>query len=316
MVAAGALMATAGVVAAQQDFPNKPIRFIVPYAAGGNTSVFARLIGQKLTESWGQPVIVDNRGGGGGVIGTEALVKSPPDGYAILLMSSTHVVINPLRPTAYDAIKDFDPVATIAQARYLLVLHPSVPANNLDEFIVFARSKPGQLNYASPGSGGAQHLASEWFNMLAGVNIQHVPYKGGGPALTDLIGGQVQVYFPVPAAAIPYINSGKLTAIAITGERRLEALPRVPTFTEAGWPGFDARTWFGILAPAGTPKTIINKLSTEVGKIVVTPDIKEKLNSQGVEPFVSTPEQLAALMKADLAKYTKIMKDANIKLEN
>ncbi len=312
---AAALMALAGSVAAQQNYPNKPIRFILPYAAGGNTSILARLVGQKLTESWGQPVIVDNRGGGNGIIGTEALLKSPPDGYTILLASSTHVLINPLRPTSYDPIKDFDAVATIADSRYVLLLHPSVPANNLKEFIAYAKARPGELNYATPGAGGGQHLASEWFNMLAGIKMQHVSYKGGGQALTDLIGGYVQVYLPVPITAIPFVNSGKLKALAITGEKRLAALPNVPTFTEAELPGFDAKTWFGFLAPAGTPKMVINKLSSEIAKILAMPDIKEKLNSQGVESFISTPEQFAALMETYLGRYAKIIKDANIKLQ-
>ena len=316
-LALGTLMGLAGSVAAQQDYPSKPIRFITPFAPGGSTSIVARLIGQKLTDSWGQQVIVENRGGGNTVIGTEALAKSAPDGYAFILVLNSHV-INPslIANLPYDTFKDFAPVGTVASSEYVMVINPSVPANSLQELVALAKSKPGQLNYASAGSGGVAHLATELFNIMAGIKLQHIPYKGSGPALTDLIGGQIQMYLCSPAGAIPYIKNGRLRAVAVSGEARMPALPQVPTFTEGGLPGFDAKTWQGVLAPAGTPKPIINKLSSEMAKIVVMPDIREKLVSQGLDPFYTTPEQFAELMKADMAKFARVIKAANIKLEH
>jgi len=317
IVIAGALLAAAGLVAAQQAYPNKPIRFLIPNAAGGTTSVVARLVGQKLTESWGQPVIVDNRPGGNNVIASEALVKSPPDGHTIMLATAAHS-INPLifRNQPYDAIKDFAAVATLVSTDYILVLHPSVPANTLQEFIAYAKARPGQLNGAVSNAGGIQHLALELFNILAGVKLQAVPYKGGGPGITDLVGGQVQLAFNNSIAVLPHVRSGRLKALGIGGEQRLSVLPDVPTFAEAGLPGYNAKNWFGILVPVRTPKEIINKMAGEIARIQAMPDFKEKLATQGVEPFVSGPEQFAALIKSDMAKYAKIIKTANIKMEN
>ena len=305
------------VAFAQATYPMKPIRFISPYAPGGSTTAMARVIGQKLTESWGQNVIVDNRPGGNTIIGTEALAKSTPDGYTIILTTNTHV-INPslFAKLPYDPIKDFAPVGTVYSSEFVLVINPAVPANNLQELIALAKSRPGQLNYATTGAGGSGHLANEMLSMLAGIKTQHIPYKGAGPALVDLIGGQVQMFINNPLTVIAHINSGRLRAIAITGEARVPALPQVPTFTEAGLPGLDVKPWFCVLAPAGTPKTIINKLSTEIARIVAMPDVQEYLAKQGMDPFSSTPEQLAALMRTDLAKWAKVIKTANIRLEN
>jgi len=315
IVMAGVLTAVAGTTAAQQSYPSKPIRFMTPFVPGGTTTILARLVGQKLTESWGQQVVVDNRPGGNTVIGTEALAKSAPDGYTILLTGSSHTLIPQLQTVSYDPIKDFAPVATLAKTETVLVINASVPANNLQEFIALAKSKPGQLNYATPSTGGPLHLATEMFNIMAGTKMQHIAYKGAGQGLIDLIGGQVQLYFITSAAYVPHSKNGKLRAIATTGETRMAALPAVPTFAEAGLPGFDMRTWFGVLAPAGTPKAIIDKLATEIARYLTQPDFKEKLISQGADPFVLTPEQYAALMKADMAKFAKVIKTANIKLD-
>jgi len=316
MVTVGALMAIAGTTVAQQNYPNKPIHFIVAFPPGGGNDVLARLVGQKLTESWGQQVIVENRPGGNTIIGTEALAKSAPDGYSIMVMSSTHVIVPQLQKgVPYNPIRDFAPVATLDSQEFVLVVHPSLPANTLQEFIALAKSKPGQLNYATTGSGGVQHLATELFSLTTGVKMSHVPYKGSAPALTDLVGGQVQVHFAVPYPAIPFIKSGRVKAIAISGDVRLAALPQVPTFKEAGLPGYDVKWWHGILAPAGVPRPVIDKLSAEVAKILAMPDTKEKLLAQGLEPFISSPDQLAALMKADMAKWGKVIKDANIKMD-
>ena len=317
MVAVSALMAIAGPGAAQQDYPGKPIRFITPFPPGGGTTIVARLVAQKLTESWGQPIIVENRPGGDTIIGADAVAKAPPDGYTILLAGSTHVTINLLhRDVPFDPIKDFTPVATLTSGEELLVLHPAVPANTLQEFIALAKSRPGQLNYSSAGNGTTNHLAGELFCILAGVKIQHIPYKGGGQALTDLIGGQVQVFMNNPLTLLPHVKSGKIKPIAISGENRLAALPQVPTFTEAGLQDFNVRFWYGVVAPAHTPKRIIDKLSAEIGRILATADFKEKLAAQGFDPFFSTPEQMSAVIKAEYAKNARIIKTANIKMEN
>ncbi len=312
----GVLIAIAGVAAAQPAYPSKPIRFIVPYPPGGGSDVLARLLGQKLTESWGQPVVIDNRGGGNTIIGNDALAKSAPDGYTISLTNSSLTVLPHLyRTLPYDTLKDLAPVATVSVNPQLLVVHPSVAANNLQEFIALAKSKPGQLNYATSGAGGQTHLAAVLFEILAGVKMEHVHYKGTGPGLTDLLAGRVQLWFIGPHNAIAHIKAGKLRPIAITGQNRSATLPQVPTFNEAGLPGFDVETWYAVLAPAGTPKDIVDKLSAELGKIVTAPDVREKLASQGTQPYFSTAEQFSALLKSDLAMYGKVVKTANIKIE-
>lgn len=308
-------MACAASASAQQSYPIKPIRFITPYAPGGSTTVMARLVGQKLTERWGQPVIVENRPGGNTIIGTEAAAKAAPDGYTILLVASTHVILANLTATPYDPIKDFAPVATLGVSPQALVLNASVPANTVQELIALAKSKPGQLNFASSGAGGPTHLSGELFNIIAGVKTQHVPYKGAGPATIDLIGGQVQMFYSVPINIIAHVKSGKLKGIAVTGDARLTALPQMPTFAEAGLPEFVVKTWNGILAPAGTPKQIVDKLSTEIGGILATPDAKQQLDGQGMRTFISTPEQFAALMRADMAMYLKVIRSAHIKID-
>jgi tripartite-type tricarboxylate transporter receptor subunit TctC len=313
----GVLTAMSGTVGAQQPYPGKPIRVIVPFASGSTLDVLARLVGQKLTEGWGQPVIVDNRPGSNGIIGTEVLAKSMPDGYTYIVVSSGHVINANLYPKLpYDAVKDFAAVATIASGELILVINPSLPANSLRDFIALAKSKPGELNYATSGSGSGGHLAAELFNIMAGVKTQHIPYKGTALATTDLIAGQVQAFFSPPLVAMPFIKSGRIRAVAVSGETRLPALPQLPTFTEAGLPGFDVKIWFGALAPAGIPRAIVERFSSEIARILAMPDIKATLGSQGMDPFTTSPEQFAALMNADTAKYAKIIKTANIKLDN
>jgi len=258
---------------------------------------------------------VDNRGGGNTIIGSEAAAKSAPDGYTILLVAQTHVVVPSLLPTPYDAIKDFDPIGTVSSTEYVLALHPSVPANNLREFIALAKSKPGTLNYASSGGGTTNHLSAALFESRTGVKMQHIPYKGSGPALTDLIGGQVQLYFSAPLVVMPHVKTGKLKAMAISGDTRQAGLPQVPTFAEAGLPNFELKAWYGILSPAGLPKAVSDKLSTEIARILAMPEVNEKMSGQGMEPFISTPDQFAARMKADFAKFAQLVKTANIKLD-
>jgi tripartite-type tricarboxylate transporter receptor subunit TctC len=304
------------VAQSAQDYPNKPIRFIVPYAPGGSTSQTARLVGAKLTESWGQQVLIDNRGGANTVIGTEALARSAPDGYTIGLHTSTlatlpHLIGN----LPFDPLKDLAPVATMVTTQLVLVLHPSVPANNLKEFIALAKAKPGALNFAAVGTGSSTHLAGEMFKKVAGVKMQHVPYKGTALALTDLIGGQIQLNFDTPITSLPHIRAGKLKAIAITGRNRLPSLPDVPTFAEAGLPEYDFQLWFGVLAPAATPKAIINKLSTEIGRILALADVRGNLVAQGLDPYYIGPDAFSALIKADIERYGKVIKEAGIKIE-
>ncbi len=312
----GAFTALSGSAVAQQAYPNKPIRFITPFPPGGSTTIVLRLVGQKLTEAWGQQVIIENRPGGNTIIGTESVAKSPPDGYTIMMVNATYVINALLVPNLpYDSFKDLAAVTTVYGNETILVLHPAVPANDLGEFIALAKSKPGQLNFGAGDHGGITHVRSELFNIMAGVKINAIPYKGTGPVMIDLVGGHVQMALVPPIAAIPHVKSGKLKAIAVTGDARLSALPQIPTFTEAGMRGFELKNWNGVLAPAATAKDIIDKIAGEIARIVVMPDIKEKLVSQGLDPLVSTPEQFATMMKADGARFAKVIKTANIKLE-
>jgi tripartite-type tricarboxylate transporter receptor subunit TctC len=312
---AAPFLASPFVAFAQAQYPTKPIRWIVPFVPGGSTTIIARLVGQKLTESWGQQVVVDNRGGGNTIIGTEALVRAAPDGYTVLQVTSTHVINPSLLATPYDAVKDFAPVGTLVATETLMVVNPSLPASNLQELIALAKSKPGQLNFGSSGSGTTNHLAMELFAILAGIKLQHIPYKGAGPGIIDLMGGRIQIFSNNAVPLTPFVKAGKIRAIAVSGERRLRSLPDVPTFTQGGLPGYEVKSWQGILAPAKTPKPIIDKLSQELARILQMRDVTEPLLTMGADPFVSTPQQFAALIKVDLVRYAKLIKAANIKLE-
>jgi len=316
VVAVCVLMGLAGAAAAQQAYPNRPVRLISPNAPGGSTTLLGRIIAQKLTERLGQQVILENRAGGNGFIAGEAVAKSPPDGYTLLIITNTHLITPLLIPAPYDTVKDFAPVGQFARNETILVVHPSVPANSLQEFIALAKSKPGQLNYASSGGGSPLHLSTVLFERMTGVTMQHIPYKGGGPGVIDLIGGQVQLSFQTPIAVTGHVKAGRLKALAITGKQRSPGLPQVPIFIEAGLPGFDGiSSAQGIIAPVGTPREIINKLAAEIANVVAMPDTKEKLIDQGAEPFTSTPEQFAATIKTDIARFAKLIKEANIKID-
>ena len=310
-----ALLLLTGAASAQAPYPSKTIRLILPYAPGGSTSVVGRLIGHKLTESWQQQVLVDNRPGGGTMIGSEALVKSPPDGYTLLLVTSTHAINPSTLKTPYDASKDFAPVTTLTRSPFGLVVHRSLPVKSLREFIALAKARPDQIDYASSGTGTSNHLAIELFSMLAGIKMHHIPYKGGGPAMNDLLGGQVQVHMNVPVNLIPQIQAGRLRGLAVTGDARLAPIPDVPTFREAGLPAFDMTNWFGLLAPAGTPKPVLDKLAAEIAKILQLPDIRERLAALGMTPWSSTPEQFDALIRSEIDRFAKVVKKANIKAE-
>ena len=309
------LAAFSGAPAAQQNYPNKPIRWITPYPPGGSTTTLSRLVGDKLSEAFGRNVIIDNRPGGNTMVGADAVAKAAPDGYTLLLGGHNQVILSLLMRPPFDVFKDFAPVTIIARTNYILVVNPSTPVNNLQEFIAYARARPGQLNVASVASGSSQHLMGELFNMLAGVKMQHVPYKGGQQGIIDLMGGSVQASFSNAINVIPHIKAGKLKGIAITGDKRTSALPQLPTYAEGGLPNYDPKNWQGMLTTGGTPSAIVNRLSVEVGKILAMPDIREKLIASGMEPFHTGPEKMAAQMKVDYAENAKIIKAANIKIE-
>ncbi|MGZ5122890.1 MAG: Bug family tripartite tricarboxylate transporter substrate binding protein [Burkholderiales bacterium] len=311
------LLTIAQPVLAQQPYPNRPVRYILPYPPGGSTDPMARYICGKLSEVWGRSVVVDNRPGGNTVIGTDALVKATPDGYTIGWAGASLFSTPSLLPSLpYDALRDLVGVATIAKQRVVLVLHPSVPANNLKELIALAQARPGQLNFASSGSGTNTHLSGELFNLMTGTKITHVPYKGSGPATLDLLGGRVEMSFQIPITVIPMISGGKLKAIALTGDSRLAALPQVPTFTEAGLPGYGLTGVTGIVAPAKTPLSIRNKIATDVAEILSTPSAREFLARQGAEPFITTSaDEMTVVLKEEMARYAKIIKSAGIKYQ-
>jgi tripartite-type tricarboxylate transporter receptor subunit TctC len=298
-----AFAAFAASAAAQQDYPNRPVRLVSGYASGGTTSLVGRMIGQKLTESWGQQFILDNRPGGGTLIGSELVAKAPPDGYTLMLVDSVHVLAPVLLKAPYDPIKDFTPIAEIAATELVLLLHPSVPPNNLADFLAYAKARPGKLTYATPALAGSQHLASEIFNIAAGIQTQHVPYKGAGPALIALVSGEVNMYFATVATGVPHVKSGKVKAIAVTGKKRAPLLPDVPTFEESGLKSFYShrRAGFGIVGPARIPKPIVDKLSKEVAKYVTQPEFRNSLIGLGLDPLSSTPSQYADVLKAGLA---------------
>ena len=304
-----------GPALAQPNYPSKPIRWIVPFVPGGSTTIIARLLGQKLTESWGQQVVVDNRGGGNTIIGSEAMVRAAPDGYTVLQVTTTHVINPSLLTTPYDAVRDFAPICTLVATETLMVVNLSIPATNLQELIALAKAKPGELNFGSSGSGTTNHLAGELFAIMAGIRMQHIPYKGAGPAVIDLMGGRIQMFMNNALPLTPFVKSGKIRGIAISGESRLKSLPDVPTFTQAGLPGYEVRSWQALLAPSRTPKPIIDKLSQEIGRILRLPDVADTLTTMGADPYVSTPQEVAALIKRDLPRYAKLIKSANIRLE-
>ncbi|HEX2546967.1 MAG TPA: tripartite tricarboxylate transporter substrate binding protein [Ramlibacter sp.] len=295
-------------------FPERPVRIIVPYAAGGTSDLLARYIGQKLSERWGQQVVVDNRAGGGTVIGASAVARSAPDGYNLLLTNNTHVINTHLMTNLpYDAVRDFTPVATLATSAYLLLLNPSVPAQNLQEFIALLKSRPGKVNFGTHGPGGLTHLAAEMLNLTAGTKMQMVQYKGAGPALTAILAGEVEVYLDAPATTLPYVQSGKLRAIGISGSTRLPSLPNVPPISQAGVPGFDVTIWYGLLGPAQMPAAVTNKINADLAAVLSLAEVKEKLEALGVTPYASKQPDFARFVRSEQDKYGRIVKAADIK---
>ncbi len=306
----------AGVACAQSSYPHKPIRIVVPVAAGGGTDYTARLIGQKLSEAWGQSVIVDNRPGAAGNLGVEIVSKAQPDGYT-LVMPITSFPINPslYARLPFDTVKDFAPIVLAASAPLLLVVNPGVPAQSVKDLVALAKAKPGAMNYANSGSGTTAHLASEMFKRMAGVEIVNVPYKGGGPAVIDLIAGQVQIFFATIPAALQQVKAGKLRALAVTSSKRVPELADMPTVAESGLPGFEVVGWFGLFAPAGTPQPVIGRLNAEIVRILNVPESRERLSGHGLIPGGGTPQELGQFLQAEIAKWGKLIKETGIRAE-
>ena len=302
--------------ALSEDYPGKPIRIIVPYPPGGFNDTLARTLGQKLTEKWGQSVIVDNRPGGGTTIGTNLAAKSAPDGYTLLIVSFAFAVNPALYATLpYDTTKDFAPVVLAASTPNLLVVNPDLPVKSVKELISLAKAKPGKLNYASAGNGSSNHLSMELLKSLTGIDAVHIPYKGSAPAVTDLIGGQVDLMFDNVPNVLQQVKAGKLRAIAVSGRERSPFVKDLPTVAESGVAGFDVSVWFGVVAPAGTPQPVVAKLNAEINRILKLPDIKQTFNSQGVEPAGGTPGEFSAFIAAQAAKWGKVVRDSGAKAE-
>ena len=296
-----------------QQYPVKPVRIIVPYAAGGNTDFTARSVAEKLTESYKRQFIVENRPGAATNIGSDMVAKAPPDGYTLLMGGAANAInMSLFAKLPYDTLRDFEPIALCVQGANVLVIHPSLPAKNLKELIALAKAQPGKLNYGSSGLGSSNQMAGELMNIMAGTKIVHVPYKGNAPALTDLLGGHVEMIFSGVPALLPHIQSGRVRAIAIGSRKRFPALPQVPTFDESGLKGYEATTWFGMLAPAKTPKDIVSRLSTEVDKAIKSPDIQQRFVNEGLEPMGGTPEFFTKFMRAEIDKYAKVIKLAGV----
>ena len=300
-----------------QGYPAKPIRIIVPFPPGGIADLFARVIGQKFGEAWGQPGVVENRPGAGGNIGAELVAKSPADGYTLVTGSiGTHAVnVSIFSKLAYDPIRDFAPVALIMEAEGLLVLHPSVPVKSVKELIALAKARPGQIAYASAGHGTASHLAGELFKSMAKVDMVHVPYKGNVPALTDLIAGQTSLLFATMPTALPHVQSGRLKALAVASTARSPAAPQLPTIAEAALPGYAVTNWIGFFAPAGTPRDVVTRLNAEVVRTMQAPEIQKRLATEGAKFSPWTPDQFAAFVKAEMTKWAKVVKEAGIRVD-
>ena len=311
-----AVLSVVGPVSGQQ-YPVRPVRMLVGFPPGGGTDIVGRIVAQKLSENLGQQVIVENRGGATGMLAAEVAAKAPPDGYTIMMAHIAAMSILPsLYPKmAYDSAKDFAPITLAAIGPNLLVVHPSVPAKNVKELIALAKARPGQLQFASPGSGSVQHLSGELFKLQAKVDMLHVPYKGSGQSIVDLIAGHVHLDFDAVPPVLPHVRSGRLRALAVTSDKRFSILPDIPTITEGGMPGFDMSTWWGLVAPAAVSRDIITRLQAETVKVLRQPDVKEKIAFAGADTVGNTAEEFAAFIRAERAKYARIVKDANIKID-
>ena len=311
-----ACLALFGAPAAAQQFPSRVVKLVVPQTPGGATDVFARKIGQLLSERWGQPVVIENRAGAGGVVGTDVVAKSAPDGYTLLVTYAGSQAINaslyPKLP--FDTVKDFQTVATLAVTPFILIVNPKLPAKDLAEFVALARARPDALTYASSGNGSVNHLLGEMLKAESGIKMLHVPYRGVAPAITDVIGGQVDSAFSSVPSVLQMVRSGNVRALAISSARRISAAPEIPTIAESGFPGFDVNPWWGILAPAGTDMAIVRKISGDVDSILRTKEMIDFLAAQGAEPFINSPEEFLKILEADVVKWAKVVKSAGVTL--
>ena len=317
LVAVVALALASMQPAHAQSYPDKPIRIVIPFPAGGGPDLVARLIAPKLTEALGQPIVFDYRVGANGTIGNEFVARSAPDGYTLLMGAAGALTVAPhvYAKVQFDTFKDFEPIALVGTSPYIVALHPSVPASSVAELTAYAKANPGKLNYGSSGTGGLPHLAGELYERLAGVKLVHVPYKGIAPAITDLVGGQVQLLFGDVGLVLPHVKAGTLKAIAVTSKQRATPLPDVPTMIEAGVPGYQMGTWWGLLAPAGTPRPIVARLNAEVRKALSLPEIQNAFKARSLEYELTTPEQFAARIRDEYDTWGRIVKEANIKSE-
>jgi len=311
-----ALCAAAGAVQAADNYPQRPVRMIVAYPPGGGTDQVGRVMAEQLSQTLGQQVIVDNRGGATGNIGTELAARALPDGHTLLMgnVAPNAVNVSLFKKLSFDPVKDFAPVSLVAITPNILVAHPSMPVKTIKELVALAKAKPGALNFPSAGVGSSSHLAGELLKSLAGINMVHVPFKGGGPALVATISGEVQIMFATMPAAMPHVKSGKVRPVAVTTTKRSQAMPELPTIAEAGVKGYDAATWYGLLAPAGTPKPVVDRLHADVVKILAGPT-RQRLEAQGFEPDGGTPAAFAAYIRSEIAKWAKVIKDAGIPAE-
>ena len=307
----------ANAAAQSQAYPSKPVRLIVPFAPGGTTDVLARLVAQKLTDSLGQQFIIENKPGAGGNIGTELAVKSPADGYTLVMSFDGTMAINPntYAKMPFDPQKDLVAVANVAQVPLLIVVHPGVAAKSIAEFVALAKASPGRINYSSAGHGSTGHLTGELFRLRAGIEIVHVSYKGGGQAVQDLLGGQIQMLVTALPTVEGHLKGGKLRALAFASSKRVPGAPEVPTFAESGYPGMEVSSWYGILAPAGTPQEIVRRLNAEINRVLLAPEVRERLTALGAEPTGGSPEQFAQVIRVDTARWAKVVSDAGIRIE-
>lgn len=310
MAAAAALLAAAPMPSIAQQYPSKPVRLVVPFPPGGSTDILGRALAQKLSESWGQPFIVDNRPGAGGTIGADQAAKAPADGYTLLMAHIGTLAVAPaLYPKLpYDPVRDFAPVSMVAIVPNVLVVNPSVPAQSVAELVAYARANPGRLNYSSGGNGSAAHLAMEYFKLRTGTDIVHIPYKGTAPAVTDLIAGQVSLTMTGAPVVMPQVQAGKLRALGVSSPRRLEAFPQVPPIAESGVPGFDATQWYGVVAPAGTPREVVAKLNAEINRVMQSDELRRRLLAEGAIAAPDTPEAFAAFIRDELKRWGAVVK--------
>jgi tripartite-type tricarboxylate transporter receptor subunit TctC len=315
VVALAGLLGAATVAA--QSYPTRPIRMVVAYPPGGGTDIVGRMMAQRFTEQLGQNVVVDNRGGATGNIGTELVARSAPDGYTLLMgnVAPNAINVSLFKSLPYDPVKDFAPVSLVAATPNVLVVHPALPVNTVKELIALARAKPGALNFPSAGIGSSSHLAGELLKSLAKIDMVHVPYKGGGPALTDLLAGQMQLMFATMPAAMPHVKAGKLRAVAVTTAKRSQTLRELPTVAEEGVAGYEASTWYGLLAPAGTPQPVVERLHQETVKALAGAELRERLAAQGFEPVGGSPAEFTAYIKSEIAKWGRVIREAGIRAE-